>query len=295
MRLFRLCLIFLCAAAASLIALTEYAPQHLRKLETLLHPAAAARPAAPVPPGRFSSVTRRGLSPAEQPAGYSYEPGSSVRRAARQAVISHNGQQRTIQIAAQPGRSAAPVVFLLHGSGRNGLSMIDMWLPVARQKGVVLIAPDSPRKNWQAEDMDSAFISLALDAASELRPVDRERVYLFGHSFGAIYASALANSGQTIWKAVALHGGYASGLQTAPKADAPPLRIYLGTEDHLFSAAGAQETGQALAAAGHDVSLHLIPSHTHWFYEIGPRIAADAWSWFRSRPGPAAEPQSFSN
>ena len=35
-----------------------------------------------------------------------------------------------------------------------------------------------------------------------------------------------------------------------------------------------------MALAGHPVQLVLIPGHTHWFYEIGPQNAEDAWAWF---------------
>jgi acetyl esterase/lipase len=49
---------------------------------------------------------------------------------------------------------------------------------------------------------------------------------------------------------------------------------------HLRQPRRSRVAGEALAAAGHDFDLALIPGHTHWFYEGGPDFAADAWAWF---------------
>ena len=101
------------------------------------------------------------------------------------------------------------------------------------------------------------------------------------------YAAFLVNRGIGPWRAAALHGGYGPPDQYRPTPEAPPLRLYLGERDHIFSVEGAQAAAAALAAAGHDTELHLIPDHTHWFYEIGPNLAADAWGWFNRLDDPS--------
>src|SRR5437773_2283240 len=37
----------------------------------------------------------------------------------------------------------APLLLLLHGSGRNGLSLIDKWKDLAIKEGIVLVGPDA--------------------------------------------------------------------------------------------------------------------------------------------------------
>src|ERR1043166_7385447 len=35
----------------------------------------------------------------------------------------------------------APLLLLLHGSGRNGMSLVEPWLPLAKSEGIVPLAP----------------------------------------------------------------------------------------------------------------------------------------------------------
>jgi len=37
----------------------------------------------------------------------------------------------------------APLLLLLHGSGRDGMSQIDEWKALAEKEGIILVAPDS--------------------------------------------------------------------------------------------------------------------------------------------------------
>src|ERR1043166_8921524 len=43
----------------------------------------------------------------------------------------------------------APLLLLLHGSGRDGMSQIDEWKTLAEQEGIILAAPDSANsREW---------------------------------------------------------------------------------------------------------------------------------------------------
>ena len=78
------------------------------------------------------------------------------------------------------------------------------------------------------------------------------------------------------------HAGYAPLNLISPASDAKPVRFYLGSRDHIFSSDGAKAVGYKLAESGHEAELVIIPGHSHWFYEAGPKIADDAWKWFKS-------------
>jgi predicted esterase len=248
------------------------------------------RHAAPVPEHSTTTEThvgtllerRRGLLTPAIPDRFDYTPSAEV---ARQSTR-HQSDGLTWHALVPPSGTPTPVVVLLHGANRDGLSMLDMWQRVGRTRSVVLIAPDAPGKTW-AQDITGERISAMLDTIAETRAIDRDHVYLFGHSAGASYAALLVNRGIGPWRAAAVHGGYGPPDQYRPTPAARPLRIYLGERDRVFSVAGAQAAAEALAAAGHDTELHLIPDHTHWFYEIGPNLAADAWGWFESLDDPS--------
>lgn len=177
---------------------------------------------------------------------------------------------------------AAPVVLLLHGSGRTGRDMIQPWQEIASRAGLVLVAPDSTDPNgWTMASDGLPFLNAVLAAAAQSFPVDRNRVLMFGHSAGANFALMLAATPPDGVQAVAVHAGQVSPV--AEPASALPLRIYVGDADHLFPLDAVRASAEALAAAGHPTDLVVIPGHDHWFYDAAPAIAADAWTWFASK------------
>lgn len=176
-------------------------------------------------------------------------------------------------------REAYPVVMLFHGAGRDGLSMIDMWRDVADQEGLFLIALDGWRQNWSFETVYPTILHEILASSGKIAPLDLNRVYLFGHSNGAKYVQSLINQTEGPWRAAAVHGGFSDPARAIVPADPKPIRFYIGSRDHIFEPDVARYVGIGLTERGHPVDLQLIPNHTHWFYDAGPTIAADAWAW----------------
>ncbi|MGR3370831.1 MAG: dienelactone hydrolase family protein [Sagittula sp.] len=183
-----------------------------------------------------------------------------------------------------------PTVVLLHDAGRDGHAMIDMWDEVARREGLILIAPDSSDpKGWAMEDSGPAFLRRLLEEAGQVHPIDADRVFLMGHGTGAVMADNLARRGDPTWRAVATHGGHGSD-PVAPDGRRMPVFVYLGEGDHLFPLDGHRDALKALQQSGHDVTLTVIPDHTHWYYTLGLRLSADIWHSFEATLPP---PRSF--
>jgi len=176
-------------------------------------------------------------------------------------------------------RQAYPVVLLFHGAGRDGLSMIDMWRSVADQEGIFLIALNGIQQNWPSETVHATILHDILAQAGQISQLDMNQVYLFGHSNGAKYVQALINQTEGPWRAAAVHGGFADPIQAIIPADPKPIRFYLGARDHIFQPDVARYVAHALTERGHPADLQIIPNHTHWFYDAGPTITADAWAW----------------
>lgn len=177
----------------------------------------------------------------------------------------------------------APVVILFHGARRDPLSLVDMWRETAERNGIVLIAVAAPNGLWPRDSLDVASLHRILARMAELRPVDLDRVYLFGHSNGAVYVQLLLNLTNGPWRAAAVHGGYVSSATAIIPADPKPIRFYLGTLERAAPIDRIDAIAEGLAARGHLVDIQLIENNTHWFYESGPLIAEDAWLWFEPR------------
>lgn len=172
-------------------------------------------------------------------------------------------------------------VVLLHGSNRNGAAMIDMWKAAADQHGLVLIAPDSREpEGWSSIKDGGRFMARVATDAQEKLGIDIDNWFLFGHSAGAVFAMTLVQSDSVPWRAVSAHAGGPSPDSIRPAMQAVPYRAYIGEDDHLFSVAYIESGTAAIAQAGHPSELIVIKEHTHWLYDIGPKLADDAARWF---------------
>ncbi|WP_044007100.1 alpha/beta hydrolase [Jannaschia sp. CCS1] len=228
-------------------------------------------------PAGFIETERADLRP-RAPTSLNYTP--QVRDVITYRMVDGLSLRRASAYDGGQGPVPRPVVVLFHGASRDELSMIDMWDETARTHGLVLISLKSGGPSWDPNTDDTDVLARALDAAEADIPIDRSRMFLFGHSAGSIYAQLLANRADGPWLAVAGHGGTLPALWVQARDAAPPMRHYLGSSDGLFAPYDARQSSEVLAAAGHHSELVLIPGHTHWFYEGGPAIAEDAWLWF---------------
>jgi len=91
------------------------------------------------------------------------------------------------------GKTPLPVLLHFHGWQRTGA------LPVnharisghTRRRGVLLIAPNGRNKTWdfwQGRSADVDFAAAVIENAATRYPIDRERIYISGYSFGSAMA-----------------------------------------------------------------------------------------------------------
>jgi poly(3-hydroxybutyrate) depolymerase len=93
---------------------------------------------------------------------------------------------------------APPMLVLLHGSGRDGRSLVNPWTPLAKKEGVVLVGPDALTPDgWRVPEDGPDFLHELVEMVAFQFDVDKRRVYLFGHSAGAKqFLSRHAQAGQ---------------------------------------------------------------------------------------------------
>jgi poly(3-hydroxybutyrate) depolymerase len=185
----------------------------------------------------------------------------------------------------------APVVVLLHGSGRDGRSLLDPWRKLAEREGLILVAPNAINPEvWQTVlDGPEPLISI-IENVEKQYAVDSTRVYLFGHSGGAVFALLMLLWEPGYFAAVSIHAG-AFPQWSEPEAEQAaraakrktPIHIQVGTEDPLFPLQGVRGTRDLLAAAGFPVDLREIPHHDHNYAVMSGRINEQAWSFLSTK------------
>ena len=283
LNLVRLLLMGACAAVATLafgahLGLID-APMAatLRAADRADAPGAVPRPAAATP-APLTELTRSHLTErhADIDPDWAPDPAQGTRR------VTPRGHAWW---GAGPTEGAPrPVVLLLHGAGRDGRSLIDMWHETAEAQGLILVAPDYGDRPESPEGLYDPAVALdALAHAATLHPVDGDRIVVFGHSRGGIAAQLWANRVAGPWRAVAVHAGTLPADLPRPVADGVPVRHYLGSADATFPFLEGRASARAMAAAGHPFELVRLEGHSHWLYATGEAIAADAWTWLAAR------------
>ena len=178
-----------------------------------------------------------------------------------------------------------PVLIMLHGDGRTGASMIDMWRSLSDAEGVILAAPNALDQRWAKELGQITVFAAIIEDIKEQYQVDESRIYLFGHSGGAIYAFSHALSGKAgMFAAVLGHAGVVRRLSAASSSlykkiagDQPPVSILVGSNDHIFSVDASRQTAKALVAMSHDTKLFIVDGHNHWYYTMADYINQTLW------------------
>lgn len=183
-----------------------------------------------------------------------------------------------------------PVVVLLHGAGRNGAAMIDMWQDLAKRQDIVLVAPDARSTRWSLVTDGPMFLGALLKEAAALYPLDADRIFLAGHSDGGAHAMRIANLGGGPFRAVVTHSGHSNPIRMIPALSPVPVHSFVGDADVAFTVDSSRTALEHLARAGHPTSLTVIPDHNHWYYGIGKSLAPLMWQRLTSTQGARPEP-----
>jgi poly(3-hydroxybutyrate) depolymerase len=102
----------------------------------------------------------------------------------------------------------APLLLLLHGSGRDGMSQIDEWKTLAEKEGIILAAPDSANsREWSMNTDGPEFLHDVVEAVRAKNSVDGKRIYIFGHSAGAVFALYMGVMESRYFAAAGVHAG----------------------------------------------------------------------------------------
>jgi poly(3-hydroxybutyrate) depolymerase len=215
--------------------------------------------------------------------------GAGEPKITKESLLS-GGKSRTYYLFVPPravGAAPAPLIVTLHGSGRRGSTLLDHWKSLAQKEGIVLAGPDSlDPAGWSIPIDGPDFVRDVVDAVTAKAPIDRRRVYLFGHSAGACFAVQISLLEATYFAATAIHAGQLQPEDyrlTAAATRKIPMFIQVGTEDAFFPLAGVRGTQAALLKAGLPVEMTEIPRHNHNYYVRSSEINDRAWAFLRKQ------------
>lgn len=206
----------------------------------------------------------------------------------KETMIS-GGKSRTYYLFVPKNiKPSSPLIITLHGSGRDGRSLVEKWKELADKEGIILAGPDAQNsQGWAIPEDGPDFLRDLVEALQQKYSINPRRVYLFGHSAGAVMAINMAMFESQYFAAVAVHAGAWRQPQQFELISyakrKTPLTIIVGTNDQFFPLKDVRATRDALNAHGFAVELTEIDKHTHWYYDLAPKINEQAWNFLKKR------------
>ena len=215
--------------------------------------------------------------------------GAAAQKIEKEKIVSE-GKKRSYYIYVPKSvqrSSPVPLVVLLHGSNHVGLSLAEKWNSLAEKEGFILVAPDSmDSPQWAVPGDGPAFLHELVESIKTKYPINPKKVYLFGHSGGAVFALLMSLYESEYFAATAIHAGAlnpeANDLIDLAKRKTP-LQIQVGTVDNFFPLKSVRATRDLLNAHGFSVQLIEIPGHDHWYYDLAPTINQTAWDFLKTQ------------
>src|SRR5690242_15615560 len=203
-------------------------------------------------------------------------------------LITSQGKTRTyysyVPSTLKPA-TPVPLIIMLHGSKRTGVTLVEKWKDLARREGIILAGPDATDlRGWSSPQDGPDFLRDLVEELKTKFPINAKRVYLFGHSAGAVFALEMSLMESQYFAATAIHAG------DLPKDSIPliqmakrkiPMSIQVGDSDEYFPVKAVRETKEALKAAGFPVELNEIPNHDHWYYDQAAKFNQTAWEFLK--------------
>lgn len=165
----------------------------------------------------------------------------------------------------------APVALALHGGRGNGPDFLWSWLPAARARGVVLIAPTALGDTWAitSDDVDSPNIARIVDEVGQRQALDRSRILMTGMSDGGTYSyvSGLADDGLATSLAPFAASFHPMLLEfvSADRLATLPIRLTHGGRDWMFEVGMARMAAEAFKTRNARLTYRELPDRAHVF------------------------------
>jgi poly(3-hydroxybutyrate) depolymerase len=182
-------------------------------------------------------------------------------------------------------KDSAPLIVMLHGSNRTGVTLVEKWKDYAKKEGIILAGPDATNlRGWSSPHDGPDFLHDLVEELKSKYPINPRRVYLFGHSAGASFALQMSLMESQYFAASAIHAGALNEEDMELIALAKrkiPISIQVGDSDEFFPLKIVRATKDALKNAEIPVELIEIKNHDHWYYDQAPKFNQTAWEFLK--------------
>jgi poly(3-hydroxybutyrate) depolymerase len=207
--------------------------------------------------------------------------------------ISWKGKERVfflfVPSGAAPERKL-PLILTLHGSGQSGETYVSAWKDLAEKEKIVVVGPDSDDSvHWGSPQDGPALLHDIVEQVAGKQAIDSRRLYLFGHSAGAVFALQMAALESDYFAAVVAYAGslqakYFNLFDYATRKI--PYLFIIGTKDVFFPLADVQATRDALKSRSFPVEYVEMSGQTHNYVRSAREINGKAWEFLLKNPHP---------
>src|SRR6185503_4292385 len=202
-------------------------------------------------------------------------------------TIEFGSKKRVYYLYVPENVASKPALILtLHGSNRDGMSLVEKWKDIADQEGFILAGPNAmDSTKWSPTDDSPEFLREIVEQLKAKYSIDPKRVFLFGHSAGSVYALNLSMSQSEYFAATAVHAGsWRSSEELALVQLAKrktPIAIFVGDVDQFFPLDSVKKTEELLKSNQFPVQVTVMKGHDHWYYDLAPDINRNAWAFLK--------------
>src|SRR5215212_8836120 len=201
-------------------------------------------------------------------------------------LITSNGKTRAYYLYVPATvKAPAPLIVMLHGSNRTGVTLVEKWKDYAKKEGIILAGPDATNlRGWASPQDGPDYLHDLVEELKSKYPINPRRVYLFGHSAGASFALHMSLMESQYFAAAAIHAGALSSQDTGLIELATrkiPISIQVGDTDEFFPLKIVRATRDGLKEAGFPVELIEIENHDHWYYDKAAKFNQTAWDFLK--------------
>jgi len=178
---------------------------------------------------------------------------------------------------------AAPVIMALHGGSGHGRLFLWNWVPEARSRGLIVVAPTAVGSTWSLmePEIDSANLATVLERVRSRWAIDAAHMLLMGMSDGGTFTllSGLADDSPFTHLAPVAASFHPLLLaMTSPeRLMGLPVHLTHGALDWMFPVSMARTAHRTLAAAGAAVAYREIADLSHAYPRDGQGAMVDWW------------------
>jgi predicted esterase len=157
------------------------------------------------------------------------------------------------------GDKKFPLVISLHGTGWLGhrLSFVRQSTKIPATRPAIMVTPIDEGGPWSLE-----FLNAYLDELIRVLPVDADRVYVDGHSLGAMATWEWALHNPERFAAISPHSGMGEPLRAVRLKHVPAWVIH-GENDDAVPAGFSDQMVTAMQASGASVRYSILPGVGH--------------------------------